>query len=85
MTLLFIVATETSRNITARVIERDVNGEIPYFLEKSRGSRIRQHGRQGRQNGHQIGRQLGRQIGHQNDANLVLPPRFRQVLIESPL
>ncbi|GFX60106.1 transient receptor potential-gamma protein [Trichonephila clavipes] len=43
---------ETSRNITARVIERDVNGEIHYFLEESRGFRTHQHGRQ-------IVRQLG--------------------------
>ncbi|GFY27383.1 hypothetical protein TNCV_2070031 [Trichonephila clavipes] len=28
--------TETSRNITARVIERDTSGEIYYFLEDSR-------------------------------------------------
>ncbi|GFU94885.1 DDE_3 domain-containing protein [Trichonephila clavipes] len=46
-------AAETSRNTTARVIERDTSGEI-YFLEDSRGFRIRQHGRQ-------IGRQLGLQ------------------------
>ncbi|GFT71727.1 hypothetical protein TNCV_1081911 [Trichonephila clavipes] len=37
--------TESSRNITARVIERDTSGEIYYFLEDSRGFRIRQHGR----------------------------------------
>ncbi|GFV28757.1 hypothetical protein TNCV_3987071 [Trichonephila clavipes] len=30
---------ETSRNITARVIERDTSGEIYYFLEDSRGFR----------------------------------------------
>ncbi|GFX06432.1 RNA-directed DNA polymerase from mobile element jockey [Trichonephila clavipes] len=29
---LFIGATETSKNITARVIERDTSGEIYYFL-----------------------------------------------------
>ncbi|GFV03169.1 transposable element Tcb1 transposase [Trichonephila clavipes] len=29
-------ATETSRNITARVIERGTNGEIYYFVEDSR-------------------------------------------------
>ncbi|GFT29351.1 RNA-dependent RNA polymerase 1 [Trichonephila clavipes] len=34
--------TETSRNITARVIERDTCGEIYYFLENSRGFRTRQ-------------------------------------------
>ncbi|GFT02623.1 hypothetical protein TNCV_1488151 [Trichonephila clavipes] len=39
-------ATETSRNITARVIERDTSGEIYYFLEDSRGFRTRQHGHQ---------------------------------------
>ncbi|GFT62323.1 hypothetical protein TNCV_4717211 [Trichonephila clavipes] len=39
-------AIETSRNIAARVIERDTSGEIYYFLEDSRGLRTRQHGRQ---------------------------------------
>ncbi|GFS91765.1 uncharacterized protein TNCV_2531011 [Trichonephila clavipes] len=34
---LFISATKTSRNITTRVIERDVNGGFHYFLEESRG------------------------------------------------
>ncbi|GFW41995.1 tigger transposable element-derived protein 1 [Trichonephila clavipes] len=48
MALLFIGATETSRNITARVIELDANGEIHYILEESRGFRIRQHCRQKR-------------------------------------
>ncbi|GFV78054.1 hypothetical protein TNCV_2081 [Trichonephila clavipes] len=70
-------ATETSRNKTARVIERDTSGDIYYFLENARGFRTRQHGHQS----HQIGHQLGRQ----NYANLALPPGFRQVLIESPL
>ncbi|GFW17786.1 hypothetical protein TNCV_1133861 [Trichonephila clavipes] len=46
-------ATETSRNITARVIERDTSGEIYYFLEDSRRFRTRQYGCQSRQNGHQ--------------------------------
>ncbi|GFV70143.1 hypothetical protein TNCV_2552871 [Trichonephila clavipes] len=39
---LFIDATETSRNITSCVIERDTSGEIYYFLEDSRGFRTRQ-------------------------------------------
>ncbi|GFT88781.1 hypothetical protein TNCV_906201 [Trichonephila clavipes] len=39
-------AIETSRNITARVIEYDTSREIYYFLEDSRGFRARQHGRQ---------------------------------------
>ncbi|GFU11764.1 uncharacterized protein TNCV_4969601 [Trichonephila clavipes] len=39
-------AIETTRNITARVIERDTSGEIYYFLEDSRGFRTRQHGHQ---------------------------------------
>ncbi|GFW53812.1 hypothetical protein TNCV_3939061 [Trichonephila clavipes] len=56
-------ATETSRNITTRVIERDTSGEIYYFLEDSRGFRTRQHGRQRRQNGRQS-RQIGR-LGRQ--------------------
>ncbi|GFT17535.1 hypothetical protein TNCV_4807751 [Trichonephila clavipes] len=32
-------AAEASRNITTRVIERNINGEIHYFLEESRGFR----------------------------------------------
>ncbi|GFU97386.1 hypothetical protein TNCV_4741981 [Trichonephila clavipes] len=48
--LLFFGAAENSRNITARVIERDTSGEIHYVLDESRGFRTRQHGRQlGRQ------------------------------------
>ncbi|GFT01748.1 hypothetical protein TNCV_4205561 [Trichonephila clavipes] len=41
----------------------------------------------GLQHGHQVAKN-GLQHGHQvakNDANLALSPRFRQVLIESPL
>ncbi|GFU43588.1 uncharacterized protein TNCV_3728311 [Trichonephila clavipes] len=49
--------TETSRNISARVIERDTSGEINYFLEDSRGFRTHQHGRQWRQNGRKPGLQ----------------------------
>ncbi|GFT93908.1 hypothetical protein TNCV_2133051 [Trichonephila clavipes] len=73
-------ATEISRNITARVTERDAIGEIYYFLEDSRGFRTRQHGRQL----HQIVAKITKLVA-KNVANLVLPPRFRQVLIESPL
>ncbi|GFT38011.1 hypothetical protein TNCV_1814881 [Trichonephila clavipes] len=76
--------TETSRNITARVIERDTSGEIYYILQDSRGFRTRQHGHQSHQNVHQS-HQIRRQHGRQNDANLVLPPRFHQILNESPL
>ncbi|GFS94383.1 hypothetical protein TNCV_2014171 [Trichonephila clavipes] len=36
---------ETSRNITARVIQCDVNGPLHKSLEESRGFRTRQHGR----------------------------------------
>ncbi|GFW90368.1 hypothetical protein TNCV_3509161 [Trichonephila clavipes] len=36
---LLLDATETSRNITVRVIERDISGEIYYSLEYSRGFR----------------------------------------------
>ncbi|GFW44387.1 hypothetical protein TNCV_1748161 [Trichonephila clavipes] len=61
----FIGTTETSGNITARVIERDTSSDIHYILEDSRGFRTRQHGRQSHQN------------GRQNDANLALSPRFR--------
>ncbi|GFX86444.1 hypothetical protein TNCV_2563331 [Trichonephila clavipes] len=63
---LFIGATETSRNITAR----DISGEIYSFLEDFRRFRTRQ-------NGHQIGTNLVTKT----DANLTLPPRFHQVLI----
>ncbi|GFV64577.1 low-density lipoprotein receptor-related protein 2 [Trichonephila clavipes] len=48
----------------------DISGKIHYLLKGSRGFRTHQH---------------DRQIGCQNDANLALVPRFRQVLIESPL
>ncbi|GFT12291.1 hypothetical protein TNCV_4005471 [Trichonephila clavipes] len=44
--IVFIVAIETSRSIAVRVIERDISGEIYYFLEDSRGFRTRQQGRQ---------------------------------------
>ncbi|GFW16102.1 hypothetical protein TNCV_4680941 [Trichonephila clavipes] len=37
---------ETSRNITAPVIERDVSGPLHRFLEESRGFRTCQNGRQ---------------------------------------
>ncbi|GFX75189.1 hypothetical protein TNCV_3171161 [Trichonephila clavipes] len=59
-------ATQTSRNTTARVIERNTSGEICCFLEDSNGFRMV----------HMVAK---------NDANLALPPRFPQVLIESPL
>ncbi|GFW04019.1 hypothetical protein TNCV_2051351 [Trichonephila clavipes] len=39
-------AAETSRTITARVIERDVSAPLHIFLEEPRGFRTRQHGRQ---------------------------------------
>ncbi|GFV48405.1 hypothetical protein TNCV_3026751 [Trichonephila clavipes] len=39
---------KTTRNITARVIERDVSGPLHKFLEESRGFRTRQHGHQSR-------------------------------------
>ncbi|GFX66271.1 hypothetical protein TNCV_342451 [Trichonephila clavipes] len=48
-------ATETSRNITARVIERDTSGEIYYSPEDSRRFRTHQHGRQLCQNSRQLG------------------------------
>ncbi|GFV87925.1 hypothetical protein TNCV_782061 [Trichonephila clavipes] len=44
---------ETCRNITARVIERDVSGPLHEFLEESKGFRTCQHGRQCHQNGRQ--------------------------------
>ncbi|GFW83643.1 hypothetical protein TNCV_2204921 [Trichonephila clavipes] len=67
-------ATETSRNITACVIERDTSGDMYYFLEDSRGFS-----------------ELANMVAKvakwvaKNGANLALPPRFRQVLSESPL
>ncbi|GFU24677.1 hypothetical protein TNCV_3178221 [Trichonephila clavipes] len=74
-------AAETSRSITTRVIERDVNGEIHYFLEESRWFRTRQH------NAKMVANitKLAANLLAKNDANLALPPIFRQVLIESPL
>ncbi|GFV79770.1 hypothetical protein TNCV_1725951 [Trichonephila clavipes] len=97
--------TQTSRSITARVIERDTSGAIYYFIEDSRGFRTHQHGRQWSQNGRQWsqngrqwsqnGRQRsrnGRQVAKlaanlvdKNDVKFALPPRFRQIFIESPL
>ncbi|GFV19104.1 hypothetical protein TNCV_3223221 [Trichonephila clavipes] len=71
---------ETSRNITARVIERDVNREIHYFLEESRGSSELAN------DAKMVAKvtKLAANLIAKNDANLDLP-RFRQVLIESPL
>ncbi|GFX41644.1 hypothetical protein TNCV_3110401 [Trichonephila clavipes] len=71
-------ATETSRNITARVIERDTRGEIYYTFWKI-------------PEGYELANmftkvtKLAANLVAKNDANLVLPPRFCQVLIESPL
>ncbi|GFV27487.1 hypothetical protein TNCV_2540251 [Trichonephila clavipes] len=69
-------AAETSRNITARVIERDTSGEIYYFLEDSTGFRTYQHGRQWRQNGRQI-----RQIGHQLGSTAKILPSSHLIVI----
>ncbi|GFX83272.1 hypothetical protein TNCV_4988661 [Trichonephila clavipes] len=66
-------ATETSRNVTARVIERDTSGEIYYFLEDQEGSEL----------ANMVATDA--KIVAKNNANLALPPRFRQVLIESPI
>ncbi|GFT13938.1 hypothetical protein TNCV_2615781 [Trichonephila clavipes] len=63
-------ATETSRNITARVIERDTSGEIYYFQKIPEGSELAD---------------MVANLVTKNDANFALPPRFRQALIESPL
>ncbi|GFW78667.1 hypothetical protein TNCV_4260901 [Trichonephila clavipes] len=71
---------ETSRNITAR----DISGEIHYLLEDSRGFRTRQHGRNDAKLVAKVAK-LAANLVTKNDANLALPPRFRQVLIESPL
>ncbi|GFX20477.1 hypothetical protein TNCV_3488341 [Trichonephila clavipes] len=64
---------ETSRNITARVIERDTSGWIYYFLEDSEGFEL----------ANMVANDA--KMVTKNDANLALPPRFRQVLIELPL
>ncbi|GFX14804.1 hypothetical protein TNCV_1485471 [Trichonephila clavipes] len=70
LVLLFIGAVETFRNITARVIDCDVNGEIHYFLEGCELANLVPN---------------NAKMVTKNDANLALPPRFRQVHIESPL
>ncbi|GFV29139.1 hypothetical protein TNCV_4601711 [Trichonephila clavipes] len=70
-------AIETSRNITARVIERDTSDEIYYFLEDPEGSELA--------NMVANDAKLAANLISKNDANLALLPRFRQVLIESPL
>ncbi|GFW99448.1 hypothetical protein TNCV_3007501 [Trichonephila clavipes] len=70
MHLNIVKRDRTSRNITARVIERHTSGEIYYFLEGSELANMVTN---------------DAQLSSKNDANLALPPRFRQVLIESPL
>ncbi|GFU65110.1 hypothetical protein TNCV_1162981, partial [Trichonephila clavipes] len=76
---------ETSRNITARVIERDTSGEIYYFLEDSRGGS--ELANMIANDANMVARvaKLAANLVAKNDANLALPPRFRQILIESPL
>ncbi|GFT58951.1 uncharacterized protein TNCV_185701 [Trichonephila clavipes] len=76
---------ETSRNITARVIECDVNGEIHYFLEESRWcSKLANMVTNDAKMFAKVTK-LATDLVAKNDANLTLPPRFRQVLIELPL
>ncbi|GFW83512.1 hypothetical protein TNCV_4590131 [Trichonephila clavipes] len=72
-------AKETSRNITSRVIEHDISGEI-YFLEDSEGSELANMVANYAKMVAKVANLLAK-----NDTNLALPPRFRQVLIESPL
>ncbi|GFV17542.1 hypothetical protein TNCV_4028721 [Trichonephila clavipes] len=78
---MFTGAIETSRNITARVIERDTSGEIYYFLEDSRGFPELAN------DAKMIAKvaKLATNFIAKNDVNLALPPRFRHVLIESAL
>ncbi|GFY30844.1 hypothetical protein TNCV_3120041 [Trichonephila clavipes] len=77
-------ATETSRNITARVIERDTSGEIYYILEDSEGSELANMVAKDAKMVTKVAK-LAANFVAKNDANLALPPRFCQVLIESPL
>ncbi|GFU50525.1 hypothetical protein TNCV_4883931 [Trichonephila clavipes] len=79
-----VSATETSRNITARVIERDTRRVIYYFLEDSRGSELANMVSNDTKRIAKVAK-LDANLGSKNDANLALPPRFRQVLIKSPL
>ncbi|GFV62926.1 hypothetical protein TNCV_5084091 [Trichonephila clavipes] len=82
---LLIGVAETSRNITTR----DVCGEIHYLLEDSKGFRTHQHGHENDQtyDAKMVTKvtKLAANLVAKNDANLALPPRFCQVLIESPL
>ncbi|GFT47546.1 hypothetical protein TNCV_3750621 [Trichonephila clavipes] len=59
-------ATETSRNITTRVIERDTSGEIYYFPEDSELANMVT-------NDVKIAK-LAANLISKNDANLALPP-----------
>ncbi|GFU05306.1 retrovirus-related Pol polyprotein from transposon 412 [Trichonephila clavipes] len=69
-----IRAAEISRNITARVIDRSVILERSTTFQKNPvGSELAKVAK------------LAANLVVKSDANLALPPRFRQVLIESPL
>ncbi|GFU97146.1 hypothetical protein TNCV_3130411 [Trichonephila clavipes] len=70
-------ATETSRNKIARVIERDISGKMHYFLKIPEGFELAKMVTKVAK--------LAANLVTKNDANLALSPRFRQVLIESPL
>ncbi|GFV16526.1 hypothetical protein TNCV_2468531, partial [Trichonephila clavipes] len=72
-------------NITARVIERDTSGEIYYFLEDSRG--LPELANKVTNDAKMVAKfaKLTANLVAKNDANLALPPRFRQILIQSPL
>ncbi|GFU44276.1 hypothetical protein TNCV_3041181 [Trichonephila clavipes] len=69
---------------SARVLGREISGEIDYFLEESRGSQTRQHGHQRAKMVAKVAK-LAANLVVKYDVNLTLSPRFRQVLIESPL
>ncbi|GFV03800.1 hypothetical protein TNCV_1877481 [Trichonephila clavipes] len=71
-------ATETSRNITARVIELDISAKIHYFLEDSKLTNMVA-------NNAKMVAKLAPNLVAKNDPSLALPPRICQVLIESPL
>ncbi|GFW73865.1 hypothetical protein TNCV_48541 [Trichonephila clavipes] len=81
---LWAGTTETSRNITARVIERDTSAEIYNFLEDFQRVPL---ANMVANDAKMIAKvtKVAAILVAKNDANLALLPRFRQVLIEASL